>query len=54
VHVMVMTSSASPQEEAELRRLGAYYRTKPRELGEFTGLAADLIAICKGAPAIAS
>ena len=48
IHVVVTTSIASPRDEAELRRLGADYRLKPRDLAEFTKLAADLIAICKG------
>jgi CheY-like chemotaxis protein len=48
VHVIVTTGLASPQEEADLRRTGAYYRPKPKNLSEFRELAEDLIAICKG------
>jgi hypothetical protein len=48
IHVIVTTSLASPQEEADLRRMGAYYRLKPANLSEFRELAADLVAICKG------
>lgn len=48
LHVVVTTSVASPQEAADLRELGAYYRPKPKSLVEFTELAAELIAICKG------
>lgn len=47
-HVMVTTNAASPQEETELRRMGADYRLKPRDLGEFAKLASDLMTICNG------
>jgi CheY-like chemotaxis protein len=48
VHVVVVTSLASPREEAELQKLEADYRLKPKNLAEYSELAADLIAICQG------
>jgi two-component system, chemotaxis family, response regulator Rcp1 len=48
LHVLVLTSIATPTEEAEIRSMGAEYRIKPRELSEYSRLAADAIAICKG------
>jgi CheY-like chemotaxis protein len=47
VHVIAMTSYATPQEEASLRLLGADYRLKPSGLPEFVDLARHLISICK-------
>jgi CheY-like chemotaxis protein len=47
-HVMVMTGSASPEQVAELRNLGAECRLKPKGLPEFEKLAAELFAICRG------
>jgi len=48
IQVVVTTNGASPQEEAELQKMGASYRLKPKDLGEFEKLAADLAAICSG------
>lgn len=48
VHVVVVTGLASPREEAELQKLEADYRLKPKNLAEYSELAADLIAICQG------
>jgi CheY-like chemotaxis protein len=48
IHVVVTTNMASPQETAELRRMGLEYRPKPSKLSEFQRLAADLIALCSG------
>jgi CheY-like chemotaxis protein len=48
VSVVVVTSMATPREEAELQALGADYRLKPKTLSEYSDLAADLIAICQG------
>jgi CheY-like chemotaxis protein len=47
IHVVVLSTVASPQEEAEIRKMGADYRLKPTILSGYTELAADLIAICK-------
>jgi CheY-like chemotaxis protein len=54
IHVVVMTGTVSPDEQAELRSMGADYRLKPRTLPDFTELAADLIAICKGTQSVVS
>jgi CheY-like chemotaxis protein len=48
IKVVVITNAASPQEQAELRSMGAHYRLKPSRLSEFADLAAELIALCKG------
>lgn len=53
IHVVLMTTAASPREEAELRRMGADYRLKPVGFSEYAQLAADLIAICKSLPVAA-
>ncbi len=53
IHVVVLTNLASPQERAELRRLGADLRPKPAGLAEMARLAGDLIAFCKGLQPIA-
>jgi two-component system, chemotaxis family, response regulator Rcp1 len=46
IGVMVLTGHISPRQENELKRLGAYYRTKPDQLSNLVDLAAELIAIC--------
>jgi CheY-like chemotaxis protein len=48
IHVVLVTTSASPREEMELRRMGADYRLKPVGLPGYAELARDLIDICKG------
>jgi len=48
VHVAVLTSSASPREEAEVKALGVQlYRKKPLLLEEFIELGAEILALCK-------
>jgi CheY-like chemotaxis protein len=47
IHVVLVTSSASPLEQAAIRAAGADLRVKPTRLSEFAKLAADLIEICK-------
>ena len=48
IHTVVLTSSASPREEAEVLALGVrLYKTKPLLLEEFLKLGAEIIAICK-------
>jgi CheY-like chemotaxis protein len=54
IEVVLLTNSASPREEAEMRRIGATYRLKPVGIAEYAELAADLIAICKGMQTAAS
>jgi CheY-like chemotaxis protein len=46
IHVLITTNGASPQEQAELRRMGVDYRLKPKDLAEFATLASDLMKIC--------
>jgi CheY-like chemotaxis protein len=49
VHVVVLTTMASPTEKAEVFALGVdSYRTKPMNWEENVQLARDLIAICNG------
>jgi len=48
IHVVIMTTSISPQQDAELKRLGVGYRLKPKDISEYEALAGDIIAICKG------
>jgi CheY-like chemotaxis protein len=48
IYVVVTTNGASPEEEEQLRSLGADFRLKPRDLLQFSELAADLIAIGEG------
>jgi len=48
IHVVILTSSGSPREEAEVKALGVrLYQTKPMLLEEFLKLGAEIIAICK-------
>ncbi len=56
IHVVLVTTSASPQQEAAIRAVGADLRLKPTGLSEFAKLASDLIEICKsfGAAPIAA
>jgi CheY-like chemotaxis protein len=48
IQMVILSSSASPAEEAEIRRLGASYRTKPVTLTEYMDLGAEILAICRG------
>jgi CheY-like chemotaxis protein len=48
VAVVVLTNTASPSEEAEVRALGVrLYRRKPMEWADMVSLARELIDICK-------
>lgn len=50
VSTAVVTSSASPAEQAEVLQLGvSLYRTKPMDWSGTVELARELIGICKGA-----
>ncbi len=52
VHLILLSSVASPKQLAEMRAMGADYRTKPTNVDELFALAADIFLICKGlAPA---
>jgi two-component system response regulator len=47
IHVVALTSFASPTEEKEVRELGIrLYRSKPTDLDEWINLAGDILAIC--------
>src|SRR2546429_361251 len=47
IHVVALTSLASPTEETEVRKLGIrLYRAKPTDLDEWIRLAGDILAIC--------
>jgi len=48
VHVVALSSLASPSDEMEIQRLGArLYRTKPMKLDDWIELAGEILAICK-------
>jgi two-component system response regulator len=49
VQVVMFSVFASPQEQAEIHRLGAVYRTKPTFLPDFIALGAEIIALCRQA-----
>jgi chemotaxis family two-component system response regulator Rcp1 len=46
IEVIMLTSVASPEEEAEIHRCGAHYRRKPIQLEEFEKLAAFILEVC--------
>jgi chemotaxis family two-component system response regulator Rcp1 len=48
IHVVIVSSLASPSDTAEMQSFNADFRLKPNSLAEFEQLAADVIAICKG------
>jgi len=51
VHVVVLTSAASPKDEIEIRQLGVeLYRRKPCDLDEFVEVALIILEICHGRP----
>lgn len=48
IHVVALSSFASPQDEAEIRALGVTrYCEKPLDLDGWIDLASDILAICK-------
>jgi CheY-like chemotaxis protein len=53
VHVVALSSLPSPNDEAEVLRLGARLcRAKPTELDEWLALAAEILAICREPAAV--
>lgn len=53
VHVVVLTSVASPRDESEIRELGVkLYRRKPSDLDEFVEVAQSILEICHGRPMV--
>jgi CheY-like chemotaxis protein len=54
IHVVALTSFASPTEEKEVRELGIrLYRAKPTDLDEWIQLAGDILAICNDGAEVA-
>lgn len=50
VRVIIMTTLASPKEEAAVRALGvSLYRTKPKALRDYNVLAKEIMEICREA-----
>jgi CheY-like chemotaxis protein len=48
IHVVVLTSRASPEEEIKVMQLGGICRIKPPNLAGIKKLAIELMDICKG------
>jgi CheY-like chemotaxis protein len=48
IHVMLLTSMASPRDHAQAIELGAIYREKPSHIDEFSTLGRDILTLCKG------
>lgn len=48
IHVILLASAASPQEQAEVKALGGDFRIKPAALTEVFQFAAYVMDICKG------
>jgi len=48
IHVILLSSVASPQQQEEIQAMGGDFRIKPSELDEVYAFAAEVIAICKG------
>ena len=48
IHVVVLTSQASPEEEIKVMELGGICRIKPPGLEAIKELASELMDICKG------
>jgi CheY-like chemotaxis protein len=48
IQVLVLTTFASPIEEAHIRSMGAFCRVKPVSLSGYEELAAEVLEICKG------
>ena len=48
VHVVALTTLASPKDEQEVRELGVrLYRSKPTLVEEWIQLAGEILAICR-------
>lgn len=48
IHVVVLTSDASPADRAEIAELGGICCFKPSDLDTVKALAIDILALCKG------
>jgi CheY-like chemotaxis protein len=54
VHVVVLTSSASPHQRTEIEKLGALIRAKPSTLPLMEEFAAAILELCKGIPFVSA
>src|ERR1700730_250740 len=55
IHVVALTSLASPTEEMQIRNLGLrLYRAKPTELDEWIKLAGEILEICRDGAEVAA
>jgi CheY-like chemotaxis protein len=48
IHVVVLSSFTSPEEQAEIHGLGGILRIKPTTLDEYGDLGAEIFSLCKG------
>jgi len=48
VHVVVLSTFASPRERDEIAELGALFRAKPTQLERVEELACEILDLCKG------
>jgi len=48
IHVVVLTSAASPADHAEVTALGGICCIKPSDLADMKALASNIMALCKG------
>ena len=48
IHVMVLTTMASPADHAQVSELGGICREKPSDPDEINNLAGEILALCKG------
>ena len=48
IHVILLSSVASPQQQEEIQAMDGDFRIKPSELNDIYAFAADVIAICRG------
>ena len=54
IHVLVLSGMASPAERAKIANMGASYRQKPFDLGEYLDLGAEILALCQESSVIAA
>ncbi len=55
VHVIALSTLASPREEQEVRELGVrLYRAKPTLVDDWIKLAAEILEVCRGSTRVAA
>lgn len=54
VHVVVLSGIASPRERESIAALGAIYRQKPFDLGDYMELGAEVLSLCSDSKAQAA